>query len=268
MGEQREGAEQHRATNRPPREMAQKMANKRAGGTVARATSPLGALLPGRRAGATVARASSTSKGADTAAYIETLPGISAPFNKGFFDPLGLHKGASIPDVRRWREAELTHGRVAMLAALGFVVGEQLEDSSAFLLFDGNITGPAIGHCESYRVAVGWATPQGNGFNQLKEDYTPGDLGFDPLGLKPKDDAEFFELQTKELNNGRLAMLGIAGFVAAELKSPGTEVFEHLFQILDYDLVKEVDLVEDIVGLPETPLPELDSTTLSNLGFN
>merc|ERR1711968_134902 len=71
---------------------------------------------------------------------------------------------------------------------------------------------------------------------------------------------------TKELNNGRLAMIAIAGFVAAELKSPGTEVSEHLFQILDYDIVKEVDLVEDIVGLPETPLPELDSTTLSNLG--
>merc|ERR1712216_962202 len=114
----------------------------------------------------------------------------------------------------------------------------------------------------------GVATPQGNGFNQLKEDYVPGDLAFDPLGLKPKDEEELYELQTKELNNGRLAMIGIAGFVAAELKSPGTEVFEHLFQILDYDLVKEVDLVEDIVGLPETPLPELDATTLSNLGFN
>ena len=264
--------------------MAQKMANKRAGSTAARSTSPLGALLPNRR-GPSAPSASSTSKGAETAAYLETLPGISAPFNKGFFDPLGLHKGASIPDVRRWREAELTHGRVAMLAALGFVVGEQLEDSSSFLLFDGNITGPAIGHyqqlgqgfweplllaigvCESYRVAVGWATPQGNGFNQLKEDYVPGDLAFDPLGLKPKDEEELYELQTKELNNGRLAMIGIAGFVAAELKSPGTEVFEHLFQILDYDLVKEVDLVEDIVGLPETPLPELDSSTLSNLGF-
>merc|ERR1712072_17106 len=88
-----------------------------------------------------------------------------------------------------------------------------------------------------------------------------------PPCLKPKDEEELYELQTKELNNGRLAMIGIAGFVAAELKSPGTEVFEHLFQILDYDLVKEVDLVEDIVGLPETPLPELDSSTLSNLGF-
>merc|ERR1711903_320994 len=128
------------------------------------------------------------SKAAGTADFIKTLPGISAPFDKDFFDPLGLHKSASIKDVRRWREAELTHGRVAMLAALGF---------------DGNITGPAIGHyqqlgqgfweplllaigiCESYRVAVGWATPKSTGFNSLKEDYIPGDLGFDPLGLKP-----------------------------------------------------------------------------------
>merc|ERR1712094_96118 len=41
-----------------------------------------------------------------------------------------------------------------------------------------------------------------------------------PLGLKPDDEQELFELQTKELNNGRLAMIAIAGFVAAELKAP------------------------------------------------
>merc|ERR1712072_215078 len=158
-----------------------------------------------------------------------------------------------------------------------------MGDFPLFLNFDGNITGPAIGHyqqlgqgfweplllaigiCESYRVAVGWATPKSTGFNSLKEDYIPGDLGFDPLGLKPESDGELFELQTKELNNGRLAMIAIAGFVAAELKSPGTEVFEHLFQILDYDLIKEVDLVEDIVGAPETPLPELDADTSPTL---
>jgi Chlorophyll A-B binding protein len=40
---------------------------------------------------------------------------------------------------------------------------------------------------------------------------------FDPLSLCPKDEAEFNELQTKELNNGRLAMIATAAFVAQEL---------------------------------------------------
>jgi hypothetical protein len=42
-----------------------------------------------------------------------------------------------------------------------------------------------------------------------------GDLGFDPLGLAPKDDpVAWKEMQTKELNNGRLAMIAIAAFTA------------------------------------------------------
>lgn len=90
---------------------------------------------------------------------------------------------------------DLPAGRVSMLAAVGFVVGEQLEDFPAFLNFDGSVTGPAITHfqqiktgfwetlvlfigvAEAYRVAVGWATPVGNQFNKLKEDYEPGTLG-------------------------------------------------------------------------------------------
>lgn len=40
----------------------------------------------------------------------------------------------------------------------------------------------------------------------LKEDYMPGDLGFDPLGLMPKDEESLATMQTKELNNGRLAV--------------------------------------------------------------
>lgn len=38
----------------------------------------------------------------------------------------------------------LPAGRVAMLAALGFVVGEQLEDFPAFMNWDGDVAGPAI----------------------------------------------------------------------------------------------------------------------------
>ncbi len=51
---------------------------------------------------------------------------------------------------------------------------------------------------------MGWATPTGTGFNSLKDDYEPGDLGFDPLGLKPTEPEALKEMQTKELNNGRL----------------------------------------------------------------
>ena len=43
-----------------------------------------------------------------------------------------------------------------------------------------------------------------------------GDYGFDPLGLKPTDATELAEMQTKELNNGRLAMIAIAGMVVQE----------------------------------------------------
>ena len=50
----------------------------------------------------------------------------------------------------------------------------------------------------------------GKPFN-LREDYQPGDFGF---GLKSKDD---IDLQNKELNNGRLAMIGILGMMAQEL---------------------------------------------------
>merc|ERR1712007_72880 len=47
-------------------------------------------------------------------------------------------------------------------------------------------------------------------FWAIKEGRTPGDFNFDPLGLKPTNDQEFKEMQTKELNNGRLAMIAAA----------------------------------------------------------
>ena len=50
----------------------------------------------------------------------------------------------------------------------------------------------------------------------LQPGYAPGDLGFDPLGLAPSDPAEFAEMQTKESQSGRLAMIAAAGFLAQE----------------------------------------------------
>ena len=46
------------------------------------------------------------------------------------FDPLGLSDGAEPGDIKLWREAELKHGRVAMLASLGVLVAEVRRRSS------------------------------------------------------------------------------------------------------------------------------------------
>ena len=51
----------------------------------------------------------------------------------------------------------------------------------------------------------------------LRDNYEPGSLNFDPLGMKPTNKADMTNMQNKELNNGRLAMLGLAGMIAQEL---------------------------------------------------
>jgi len=218
----------------------------------------------------TVVRAGATtgsSRVQTNVEYLKSLPGITEPFGN-VFDPANFAATATVSDIKRWRESEVTHGRVAMLAAVGFIIGEQLEDFPLFFNFDGHITGPAItqfqqvqqgfweplliaiGLAESYRVSLGWATPTGTGFNTLKDEYEPGNLGFDPLNLKPQDPEELKVMQTKELNNGRLAMIAIAAFVAQELVEQ-TEIFEHLFKRFENEVELEVLDIERDVGLAQ-----------------
>lgn len=73
-----------------------------------------------------------------------TLNGISGPF--GYFDPSGLAASVTPAQVKRYRESELTHGRVCMLAATGMLTGEAIQDNKLLLNFDGHIQGPAIMH--------------------------------------------------------------------------------------------------------------------------
>merc|ERR1712205_229359 len=56
----------------------------------------------------------------------------------GYFDPLGFSTDISGGKLLFYREVELKHGRVAMLAALGIVVGEQFHP-----LFGGDIDVPS-----------------------------------------------------------------------------------------------------------------------------
>lgn len=153
------------------------------------------------------------------------------------FDPLNFLEGKTQIEVNRYRECELTHGRVGMLAALGFIVQEKFHP-----LFSGD-GGPAIDQipklpvwlwvvmlggitaAESFRIGVAFQPldpEKSKAESALKQDYTPGDLGFDPLGLAPSDPAEFRVMQEKELAHGRLGMIAAAGFLAQEAVSDQT----------------------------------------------
>merc|ERR1712032_976725 len=183
------------------------------------------------------------SSSAMSAFTADTMPGALAP--AGFFDPLGFATNADEQTLKKYREAEITHGRVAMLAVIGFLVGEAVEGSS--FLFDAQISGPAITHftqvpggwdalivtmigaAEAQRAQIGWVDPADASYDQpglLRDDYYPGDIGFDPLGLKPEDPEELNMMITKELQNGRLAMLAAAGFLAQEAVD-GKGILEH-----------------------------------------
>mmetsp|Transcript_27082 Transcript_27082/g.42076 ORF Transcript_27082/g.42076 Transcript_27082/m.42076 type:complete len:247 (-) Transcript_27082:227-967(-) len=166
---------------------------------------------------------------------IKQLAGVTAPV--GFFDPVGFTSDKSEGKVRFYREVELKHGRLGMLAALGFLVGENFHP-----LFGGNIDDPAYLAFQQTPLQTFWPavvtaiailevfsvfsfnSPAGGEPWSIRSDHVPGDLGFDPLNLKPTDPEELKTMQTKELNNGRLAMLAAAGMIAQELAT-GQKLF-------------------------------------------
>jgi len=160
----------------------------------------------------------------------------------GYFDPLGFSTDISGGKLLFYREVELKHGRVAMLATLGILVAEQFHP-----LFGGDIDVPAYLAFQQTPLQSFWPAvvaaiaipeifsvfqfenpaeqnPLTGEYWKMKADHEPGDLGFDPLGLKPKDPKELKAMQNKELNNGRLAMIAAAGMIAQELAT-GQKLF-------------------------------------------
>jgi hypothetical protein len=67
------------------------------------------------------------------------LGGDLAP--TGFFDPAGLSNGKDEATLKMYREAEIKHGRVCMLASAGLLTQELLTNPLG-------IDGPAIKHLD------------------------------------------------------------------------------------------------------------------------
>merc|ERR1711918_162252 len=124
-----------------------------------------------------------------------------------------------------FREAELKHARVAMLAAIGFPLAENFHplfggtiDEPSYIAFQASpletfwpIVVGALLLIESASAVTTFKSPLEAPWT-LKDDHVNGDLGFDPLGFSQKAD-----LRTEELNFGRIAMIAIVGMVAQEL---------------------------------------------------
>lgn len=138
------------------------------------------------------------------------MPGVSAPL--GYFDPLGFSVGASNETMNKFREAELKHGRVAMLATFGMITADKFHP-----LFGGqNSANPLLALTQVPKL--GWlqillfiAFMEVIGIlNSRRADYLPGDF----LGSSQwETDEGWVSYQTKELNNGRLAMFASIGML-------------------------------------------------------
>jgi len=171
----------------------------------------------------------------------------------GYYDPLKLAE-ANLWDTTQEetigfiREAEIKHGRIAMFAFVGYIVHAngitwpwpmQLDGtpfpkvSSAPEAWDAISDGAKwqiiafVGFLEYYREVTGTHYMKGGragDFPDFDSSVIPGGALnlFDPFGKTKKfSDEEKEKGLIKEINNGRLAMLGIIGFLS-EAKIEGS----------------------------------------------
>ena len=112
------------------------------------------------------------------------------------------------------------HGRFAMMAFLGFVTPEKCAQGANWgaEYLPG---GTALSALDSDPWLVGLTLTIVAGLELLRLiETTPGtrtDAKIEALGWRPSDPARFTNMVTYELQNGRLAMLAVAGEVAQEL---------------------------------------------------
>jgi len=161
----------------------------------------------------------------------EALPFLPKPQNlSGYvgdvgFDPLRISDYVPMDYLR---EAEIKHGRICMLAWLGYVSVDMglriyplppgLEGLTSATAHDASVAQGGMAHiflAIAFFEMGSWlsvsAMLQGSG-------REPGDFGFDPLGyLKDKSEEEASMVKLQELKNGRLAMLAFSGVVTQSI---------------------------------------------------
>jgi len=142
------------------------------------------------------------------------MVGVSAPL--GFWDPLGFAAKADEATMMKYREAELKHGRVAMIAVLGYLSQENWHP-----FYDGKLSGNPLQALWDMPPAGAVQIIAFIGLLEYTFDAVAKESG-NPVGdfygisnrISDKDAPAWVDFQTRELNNGRLAMFGIMGELA------------------------------------------------------
>merc|ERR1719330_1152691 len=147
----------------------------------------------------------------------ESELGVQPPF--GFWDPLGFSKDGDEASFKRRRSVEIKHGRICMLATMGYITPEitgkfpgylspsqelKFEDIPNGLAAISKVPGAGWAQIVAY---FGYCEFSG-GFDDYKTG-TPGDYGWKVL--TSSDPEEKTKKLSAEIANGRLAMVAIIG---------------------------------------------------------
>jgi len=197
--------------------------------TTVRSNAP--AQMMARKAPKKAAKKAGKKRGFDPESY----PGVQNP--TGFWDPWNFCGDGDEEVFLRRRAVEVKHGRVSMLACLGYIV-PYLTRLPGSLTLDASVKFkdipmgikalsaiPPLGIAQIFLLAG--ALELGPWKN---DPQFPGDFGWDPLGLTPEDPQEFLRKKNAELANGRLAMTGILGFLVGDVLHDGNPYVGTLFE--------------------------------------
>ena len=151
---------------------------------------------------------------------------LGAQMPLGYFDPLGICKDGDKENFDRLRWVELKHGRVAMLAVVGYLVTYAgIRFPGAEDIPAGFAALPAIPGMVWAQMIATWATMEAanqdqTGNSEFQGDFRNGALDF---GWDKQTDDWKMRKRAIELNNGRAAMMGILGLmVHDQLGNVGT----------------------------------------------
>ena len=148
--------------------------------------------------------------------YVGDIPPVN------YFDPLKINSENNYKEerVKYWREAELQHGRTAMLGAVVLPLIELTKPGTMSIDYLSNLDNMmqspfwlSMFVYECVRMSNGWVNPfvkNGKLFT-LKDDYQPGNLfAYNSANVSER-------LYNNELSHGRLAMLTCAHIIGYEL---------------------------------------------------